>query len=82
MEQTSREKIYEVLHTCKDLNWHAWHWWKGYDAWFEQFDPAYIDSIAKKMADEGIIETDGLGYRRKERTFKERLKEMYLKVWG
>lgn len=79
MEQEIRDRIYSVLHTCGDLNWHSWHWWKYYDEWFAQFDPTYIDSIAEQMALEGKIETNGTGYRRKEKTLKEKIR---IKLWG
>lgn len=74
MKQLIKERIYTVLHTCGDLNWHSWLWWENYDKWFSQFDPDYIDSIAEEMAKDGIIETNNRGgYRRKEKTLKEKI---------
>ena len=72
-------RIYKLLQES-DLSWHGWMWWGFADEWFKQFDPTEIDSIAKKMADAGMIETDGYGgFRRKEKTFKEKI---LLKIWG
>ena len=71
-------RIYNLLQES-DLNWHGWLWWGHADKWFKQFNPTEIDSIAKKMADVGMIETNGCGFRRKEKTFKEKI---FLKIWG
>ncbi len=67
-------RIYKVLQEVDDLNWHAWHWWAMADEWFAQFDPTDIDEVAQEMAEAGMIETNGrYGYRRKEKTLKERI---------
>lgn len=72
-------RIYNLLQNS-DLNWHKWYWWSTKDEWFKQFAPEEIDKIAEEMASQGIIEGDKRkGYRRKEKTLKEKI---FLKIWG
>ena len=71
-------RIYNLLQKS-DLNWHSWRWWSAKDKWFEQFTPEEIDKVAEEMANHGMIESNGRGYRRKEKTLKEKIS---LKIWG
>ena len=72
MKAMMMEKIYSLLQKS-DLNWHSWHWWAYKDEWFAQFQPEVIDAVAKEMAQIGMIETNGNGYRRKEKTLREKI---------
>lgn len=71
-------KIYSLLQKS-GLDWYGWHWWELKDSWFSQFEAEEIDKIAEEMAKNGIIETNGSGFRRKEKTLKEKI---ILKLWG
>ena len=73
MKAEIMKRIYSLLQQS-DLNWHSWCWWKYKDEWFAQFPPEEIDKIAQEMADLGMIEDNGRGgFRRKEKTFKEKI---------
>lgn len=78
MEKEMVYKIYTLLQKS-DLNWHSWHWWAYKDKWFAQFKPEQIDAVAMEMAMIGMIETNGHGFRRKEKSFKEKF---WLKFFG
>ncbi len=65
-------RIYSVLQKA-GLGWYSWNWWKLHDNWFAQFKAEEIDEIATEMAKKGIIETNGSGFRRKEKNFKEKV---------
>ena len=73
-------RIYNLLQKS-DLCWHSWHWWSYKDDWFSQFAPEEIDEVAKEMAIVGMIEAnkDFTGFRRKEKTLKEKI---HLKLWS
>lgn len=73
-------RIYNLLQKS-DLCWHSWYWWSYKDKWFAQFPPEEIDAVAKEMAMTGMIEAnkDFTGFRRKEKTLKEKL---HLKLWS
>lgn len=71
-------KIYNLLQKS-DLGWYGWYWWELKDSWFSQFNPKEINDIAKEMAKNGMIETNGFSFRRKEKTLKEKI---ILKLWG
>ena len=73
-------RIYNLLKNS-DLGWHSWCWWAYKDSWFSQFTPEEIDAVAAEMAKAGMIEAneDFTGFRRKEKTLKEKL---YIKIWG
>lgn len=71
-------RIYSLLQRS-DLNWHSWHWWKLKDSWFAQFEAEEIDKVAEEMAENGMIETNGSGFRRKEKTLKEKI---FIKLWS
>lgn len=70
-------KIYNLLQK-EGLNWYCGYWWAMKDEWFKQFKPQEIDKIATEMAAIGMIETNGTGFRRKEKTLKEKI---ILKIW-
>lgn len=75
MEKELRQRIYRALRETTDLDWHSWYWWVNHDEWFAQFSPEEIDRMAQKMANEGIIETNGRGgFRRMEKTWKEKIR--------
>jgi len=65
-------RIYSVLQKA-GLGWYSWNWWKSQDNWFAQFEAEEIDKVAVEMAKNGIIETNGSGFRKKEKTFKEKM---------
>lgn len=73
-------RIYNLLQKS-DLCWHSWHWWSYKDEWFSQFAPEEIDKVAKEMAIAGMIEAnkDFTGFRRKEKTLKEKI---HFKLWS
>ena len=71
-------RIYNLLKNS-DLAWHSGRWWSYKDPWFAQFTADEIDAIAAEMAEAGMIESSQTGYRRKEKTLKEKI---YIKIWG
>ena len=71
-------RIYNLLQKS-GLGWYSCHWWELKDSWFSQFEAKEIDKIAEEMAKNGMIETNGLGFRRKEKTLKEKIID---KLWG
>ena len=71
-------RIYNLLKKS-DLAWHSWNWWAYKDEWFKQFTPEEIDAVAKEMAEAGMIEGNENGFRRKEKTLKERIA---MRIWG
>ena len=74
MKNEMERRIYKALHEVNNLDWYGWHWWSLHDEWFAQFDADEIDAVAKEMANNGIIEDNGRGgYRRKEKTWKEKI---------
>ena len=78
MEKEMIYRIYALLQKS-DLGWYSWRWWAHKDEWFAQFEPEEIDKVAMEMANLGMIETNGSGFRRKEKTLKEKI---FLKLWG
>jgi len=77
-EKEIREHILETLNNAR-LAWYGGQWWQYKNEWFKQFSPETIDSIAKEMAEEGIIMGCSRGFHRNPTNLKEKI---IISIWG